>query len=195
MAFDLIIFATALYALTSETVEDSFMLIIFQVSFGKKSVLYGLVAASIAIASIMVILVIYGIPNLESYSDYVAAVSGLFLISLGVYWIIKFFLARKRAIKKESEFEQKTVTKSVASFTMVSVELLEILALLVPFILTGYVIETSIAMIVSILISIALMITIGRKLRSKLENKLTQVKLFAGFALILSGSIIGFDLL
>lgn len=194
MAFDFIIFATALYALTTETIEDAFILIIYQIAFGKKIVLYGLIAASVTVASILVVLVIYGIPNLELYSNYVVTGSGLFLIALGVYWIIRFFLVRRGTLKEESGLEQKTVTKSVASFTMVFVELLEILAISVPFILTDHIMETSISIAVSILISVILMVVVGKRLRSKFENKLTQVKLFAGVALILSGSIIIFNL-
>jgi len=192
MTFDLIIFATVLYALTTEIIEDSFVLIIYQITFGKKNVFYGLLAASVTVVLILIVLVLYGIPNIEPYSEYVVTGSGLFLVGLGSFWILKFWLVRIGIMKEESETEQKSITKSFASFTMVFIELLEILAILVPFILTNHILETSLSVAISIVISTGLMFVVGGRLRKKLENKLTQVKLFAGMALILSGVVIIF---
>ncbi len=192
MAFDLIIFATVLYALTTEIIEDSFVLIIYQITFGKKNVFYGLLAASVTVVFILIVLVLYGIPNIEPYSEYVVTGSSLFLVGLGSFWILKFWLVRIGIMKEESETEQKSITKSFASFTMVFLELLEILAILVPFILTNHILETSLSAAISIVISTGLMFVVGGRLRKKLENKLTQVKLFAGMALILSGVVIIF---
>lgn len=194
MNFDFVIFATVLYALTTETIEDSFVLIIYQITFGKKNVICGVVFASAAVASILVLLVLYGIPSIERYSEYVVKGSGLFLVGLGSYWILKFLLVRSGILKEESELNQKSITKSFASFIMVFVELLEILAILVPFILTDHISETSISVAVSVTISLILMFAVGGRLRNKFANRLTQVKLFAGMALILSGSVIVFNL-
>lgn len=193
MNFDIIIFATALYALTTETIEDSFILVIFQMTFGKKIVIYGLVFASVTVASILVLLVLYGIPNVESYSEYVVKGSGVFLIGLGGYWMIRFLLVRMGILEEEleeSELKQRSIKKSFVLFMMVFVELLEILAILIPFVLTKHIIETSSSIVVSVGLSIVLMFVIGGRLRSKFENKLSQVKMFAGMALILSGTII-----
>lgn len=193
MNFDIIIFATALYALTTETIEDSFVLIIYQMAFGKKTVIYGLVFASVTVAFILVLLVVYGIPNIEAYSEYVVKGSGIFLIGMGGYWIIRFLLVKIGTLKEESEeseLKQKSITKSFVPFMMVFVELLEILAILIPFVLTNHIVETSLSVVVSVGLSIVLMFVIGGRLRSKFENKLSQVKMFAGMALILSGSII-----
>ena len=194
MNFDFVIFATVLYALTTETIEDSFVLIIYQITFGKKNVIYGVVFASAAVASILVLLVLYGIPSIERYSEYVVKGSGLFLVGLGSYWILKFLLVRSGILKEESELNQKSITKSFASFIMAFAELLEILAILVPFILTDHIAETSISIAVSVTISMMLMFAVGGRLRNKFANRLTQVKLFAGMALILSGSVIVFNL-
>ncbi|HEU5488868.1 MAG TPA: hypothetical protein VFV16_08610 [Candidatus Nitrosotalea sp.] len=194
MNFDFVIFATVLYALTTETIEDSFVLIIYQITFGKKNVIYGVVFASAAVASILVLLVLYGIPSIERYSEYVVKGSGLFLVGLGSYWILKFLLVRSGILKEESELNQKSITKSFASFIMAFAELLEILAILVPFILTDHIAETSISIAVSVTISMMLMFAVGGRLRNKFANRLTQVKLFAGMALMLSGSVIIFNL-
>ncbi|MGH9998926.1 MAG: hypothetical protein ACRD90_03570 [Nitrosopumilaceae archaeon] len=193
MGFDVIIFATALYALTTETIEDTFVLIIYQITFGKRNVIYGLIAASVTVASILIVLVLYGIPNIEPYSEYVVTGSGLFLIALGCYWMIRFPLIKMGILKEESDSGHKSITKSFTSFTMVFVELLEILAILVPFVLTNHIIETSLSVAVSTAISIVLMFVVGGRLRRKFENRLTQVKLFAGMALILSGIVIIFN--
>lgn len=197
MNFDIIIFATALYALTTEIIEDSFVLIIYQITFGKKTVIYGLVFASVTVASILVLLVLYGIPIIETYSEYVVKGGGIFLIGLGGYWMIRFLLVKMNILKEESEeseLKQKSITKSITPFIMIFVELLEILAILIPFVLTKHIIETTLSVIVSVSISLILMFVIGGKLRSKFENKLSQVKMFAGMALILSGFIIIFNL-
>ena len=194
MNFDFVIFATVLYALTTETIEDSFVLIIYQITFGKKNVIYGVVFASAAVASILVLLALYGIPSIERYSEYVVKGSGLFLVGLGSYWILKFLLVRSGILKEESELNQKSITKSFASFIMAFAELLEILAILVPFILTDHIAETSISIAVSVTISMMLMFAVGGRLRNKFANRLTQVKLFAGMALMLSGSVIIFNL-
>lgn len=193
MNFDIIIFATALYALTTETIEDSFVLIIYQMAFGKKTVIYGLVFASVTISFILLLLVVYGIPNIEAYSEYVVKGSGIFLIGMGGYWIMRFLLVKIGTLKEESEeseLKQKSITKSFVPFMMVFVELLEILAILIPFVLTNHIVETSLSVVVSVGLSIVLMFVIGGRLRSKFENKLSQVKMFAGMALILSGTII-----
>lgn len=190
MAFDFIIFATVLYALTTEIIEDSFVLIIYQITFGKKNVFFGLLVASVTVIFILSILVLYGIPNIEPYSEYVITGSGLFLVGLGSFWILKFWLVRMGIMKEESETGQKSITKSFVSFTMVFVELLEILAILVPFILINHILETSLSVAISIAISTGSIFVFGGRLRKKLENKLTQVKLFAGMALILSGVVI-----
>jgi len=190
--FDVIIFATALYALTTETIEDAFVLVIYQIMFGKKNVLYGLVSAAITISFIMIILVLYGIPNLELYSSYVINGSGMFLIGLGIYWILRFWLVKSGILKEESNrgSVSTSVSKSFVSFMMVFVELLEILAILIPFTLANYIAEVSLSSVVSIAVSLGLVFVVGGKIRGKLENRLTQVKLFAGIALILSGIVI-----
>lgn len=190
MVFDFIIFATVLYALTTEIIEDSFVLIIYQITFGRKNVFFGLLAASVTVIFILSILILYGIPNIEPYSEYVITGSGLFLVGLGSFWILRFWLVKIGIMKEESETGQKSITKSFASFTMVFVELLEILAILVPFILTNHILETSLSVAISITISTGSIFVFGGRLRKKLENKLTQVKLFAGMALILSGVVI-----
>jgi len=190
MAFDIIIFSSALFALTTETIEDAFVLLIYQIAFGKRNVIYGLIAASITVSSVLIVLVLYGIPNIESYSEYVIIGSGLFLVALGGYWMIRFLLVKLCIIKEESDSEHKSMTKSFAPFMMVFVELLEILAILVPFILTNHVVEASFSIIVSISISIILIFVIDKRLRNKFENKLTQAKMLAGIALILSGTVI-----
>lgn len=190
--FDVIIFATALYALTTETIEDAFVLVIYQIMFGKKNVLYGLVSAVITISFIMVILVLYGIPNLELYSSYVINGSGIFLVGLGIYWILRFWLVKSGILREETnrDFMRTSVSKSFMSFMMVFVELLEILAILIPFTLANYIVEVSVSSAVSIAVSLGLVFVVGSKIRKKLENRLTQVKLFAGMALILSGIVI-----
>ena len=190
--FDVIIFATALYALTTETIEDAFVLVIYQIMLGKKNVLYGLVSAAITISFIMVVLVLYGIPNLELYSSYAINGSSIFLIGLGIYWILRFWLVKSGILREETnrDFMRTSVSKSFMSFMMVFVELLEILAILVPFTLANYIVEVSLASAISIAVSLGLVFAVGGKIRGKLENRLTQVKLFAGIALILSGIVI-----
>jgi hypothetical protein len=191
MAFNFIIFAAALYALTTEIIEDSLVLVIYQIAFGKRNVLYGLLAASVTVAFILLFLVFYGIPNMAQYSGYVVTGSGMFLTGLGGFWMTRFWLVRMGIMKEESE-EQKSVTKSLAAFTMIFVESLEVLAILVPFVLTNHVIETSLSFAISIAISVVLMFAVGSRLRRKLANRLTQVKLFAGMALVISGVVIIF---
>lgn len=190
--FDVIIFATALYALTTETIEDAFVLIIYQIMFGKKNVLYGLASAAITVSVIMIVLVLYGIPNLELYSSYVINVSGVFLIGLGIYWIVRFWLVKHGIVQEESnrDLVRTSVSKSFMSFIMVFVELLEILAILIPFTLANYIVEVSLSSAISIAASLGLVFVVGGKMRKKLENRLTQVKLFAGIALMLSGIVI-----
>jgi hypothetical protein len=187
--FDVVIFATALYALMSETIEDVVVLIIYQIMFGKKNVIYGLVSASIIISIIMVTLVIFGIPNLEVYSEYITYGSGVFLIGLGSYWILRFWLV-KRGFLGEDSVDSKASVKSITSFMLVFVELLEILAILIPFTLANYVIEVSLSSAVSVIVSLGLVFFVGSKIRKRLENQLTQVKVFAGMALVVSGIVI-----
>ncbi|GEM_PF-4024575 len=190
--FDAIIFATALYALTTETIEDAFVLVIYQIMFGKKNVLYGLVSAAITISFIMVVLVLYGIPYLELYSSYAINGSSIFLIGLGIYWILRFWLVKSGILREETnrDFMRTSVSKSFMSFMMIFVELLEILAILIPFTLANYIVEVSLSSAISIGVSLGLVFAVGGKIRKKLENRLTQVKLFAGIALILSGIVI-----
>ncbi len=143
-------------------------------------------------AFILLFLIFYGIPNIKQYSEYVVTGSGLFLTGLGGFWMVRFWLVKMGIMNDESKSEQTSVTKSLASFTMIFAESLEILAILVPFVLTNHIIETSLSLAMSIAISTVLMFVVGSRLRSKLANKLTQVKLFAGMALVLSGVIIIF---
>jgi len=185
--FDVIIFATALYALTTETIEDAFVLIIYRITFGKKNVIYGLVSASITISFIMIILVLYGIPNLELYSTYIINGSGIFLIGFGSYWILRFWLVKKGILGIDEVDSKKSISKSFMAFIMVFTELLEILAILIPFTLANYIIEVSLSSAISIIASLGLIFFIGGKMKKKLENRLTHVKLFAGMALIISG--------
>lgn len=109
--------------------------------------------------------------------------------------MIRFPLVKMGILKEELDSGHNSITKSFASFTMVFVELLEILAILVPFVLTNYIMEMSLSLAVSVAISILLMLVVGRRLRSKFENKLSKVKIFAGMALILSGVVIIFNLM
>lgn len=189
MIFNSIIFATALYALTAETVEDAFVLAIFKIIYGRKSVIFGLVAASVITVLFFITLVYIKIPEFEIYSEYVIIGSGIFLLCIGSYWIIRYILMKKKLLKDESR-EKSPLHNSFFSFILVLVELLEILAILIPFTLANYVTETILAAGLSVLISIAFTIVIGKTIRSRLENRLNEIKLFAGIALLVSGTMI-----
>lgn len=189
MTFDVIIFATALYALTTESIEDSFVLMIFQITFGKKNLAYGLIASSITVSLIMLAIVLYGLPNIEPYSEYVIKGSGLFLVVLGSYWITKYWLKRKGILKSKKDDSSKSVS-ILGPSVIIFGELLEILAILIPFVLANHVAETSLSIVISLAISLGLMFVVGGRLRTRLKNRLHQVKQFAGIALILSGIVI-----
>jgi len=193
MIFNSIIFATALYALTTETIEDAFVLAIFKIIYGRKSVVFGLIAASMTTSLFFITLAYIKIPGFETYSEYVIIGSGIFLLCIGSYWIIRYILMKKKLLKEELR-EKSPLQNSFFSFVMVFVELLEILAILIPFTLANHITETALAASLSVLISIVFTIILGRKLRSKLENRLNEIKFFAGVALLVSGTMIIFNI-
>ncbi len=109
MVFNTIIFATALYALSTETIEDAFVLMIYNIIYGKKSVIFGLAAAAAIVALSMLAVTYYKIPQFELYSEYVILGSGIFLFGIGGYWIARYFLVKKGIIKEESKSAKSSI--------------------------------------------------------------------------------------
>lgn len=179
------ILISALWAIGTETIEDSFALTIYRALFGTRIVRYALIASLVTTGLTVAGLAFFG-ATLFSYSIYVTYGSGLFFIGLGIYWIVAFRKTR------EQEIKGKGAVTALPAFMIVFAEMMEITVLLIPLIVANYLGEVVFAYIASIGFTLLFLSAVGSRL-GKFKQRLQLLKIISGIALITAGIMIVFN--
>ena len=194
MSFSFIIFVAALWALSSEMIEDSLVDLIYGHIFGWRTLIYAILTASAILISISAVIVLYASVFLESYIGLIQKGAAVLLGGIGVFWLGRSALEGGDG----NEVEQARKTKAgqvnssnfVLALQLVSIEELEILLIVVPLILASHVLEAAISSSMGVLLSVSIAALLRKRFSRFVEGRLRILKIASGLFLIALGIIL-----
>ncbi len=196
MSFSVIIFVAALWALSSEMIEDSLVDLIYGHMFGWRNLVYALVTASIILATISSFLIYYASSLLLAYIDLVTKSAAVLLGAIGIFWLGSSILG-KRVESQVDEIRKRREGRRSNSFLitlqLVSVEELEILLVLIPLVIASHTLEASAAAAVGIAASASLGLLIRKDFERFVLGKLRYLKIISGVFLAALGVVLFFE--
>ena len=186
MAFDLVIFIAALWALSTEMVEDSVVDLIYGHLFGWKTFIRALVIASVVVVSASILVVLVASSFLQAYLGPIQKGAAVLLAVIGVFWLVTSILG------KEDEIEEVRSRKGNLSVALqlVSIEELEIVLIVIPLVLSSHALEAGIAASIGVLLSVLLAAVLRGPFSKFVEGRLRQLKVASGAFLILLGLVL-----
>ena len=101
LAFSTVVFIAALWALSSEMVEDSFVDLIYGHVYGWRTLVYALITASVILITISTVSVFYALTLLVRYIGVVTKVSAILLGTIGIFWLTSSLLGRGGELEVE----------------------------------------------------------------------------------------------
>ena len=189
MPFDLIVFVAALWAMSTEMVEDSVVDLIYGHIFGWKTLIRALLTASVFLVSISVIVILFASAFLQSYLSLIQKGSAVLLGLIGTFWLGRSILGG------ENEIEEAKALKGnfVMALQLVSIEELEILLIMVPLILTSHALEATTAASIGIILSLSLAALLRTPFSKFVEGKMRVLKVASGLFLVVLGVVLFLD--
>jgi uncharacterized membrane protein len=201
LPFNTVIFLAALWALSTEMVEDSLVDLVYGHMYGWRTLVYTLVTASLILISISAVSVYYALTLLIQYVSLVTKVSGILIGLIGTFWLGTSILGIVR--KQQAELEEvRTKNRGGTSGTrnflvalqLVSIEELEILLIIIPLVVASHAIEASLAAAIGVIASVATAALLRRSFEKLVAGKLRYLKIASGTFLIGLGIILFFQI-
>jgi uncharacterized membrane protein len=200
LSFSTIIFVSALWALSSEMIEDTFVNLIYGYMFGWRNLVYALLTASVILVVFSSFIVYYTLTYLLQYIALISKVSGILLSGIGLYWLISSLLQKrtelneaKEELEKKEQESKRRLGRFLVALQFVSIEELEIVLVLVPLIITSHVLEASFAATIGIVISISTAAFFRKNFETFVKGKLRYLKILSGLFLFSLGLVIFFS--
>jgi uncharacterized membrane protein len=192
LSFSIVIFVAALWALSSEMVEDSLVDLIYGHMFGWRTLIYALLTASAILISISAVVILYASVFLELYIGLIQKGAALLLGGIGVFWLSRSALKPEDYEVEEATEKAGRVNRSnfIVALQLVSVEELEILLIVVPLILASHVLEATIAASMGILISVSMAALLRKRFSRFVEGRMQILKISSGLFLIALGIVL-----
>jgi uncharacterized membrane protein len=196
LAFDTVIFLAALWALSTEMVEDSLVDLVYGHIYGWQTLVYALISASTVLVSISTILIYYSLTILVQYTPLVTKSSAILLGLIGLFWLISSIQEIvRRAGGELEEISKVRLAKSevrnfLIAFQLVSIEELEILLIIIPLVVASHGLEASLAATIGVLASLTTAALLRRSFEKLVAGKLRYLKLASGTFLIGLGLIL-----
>jgi uncharacterized membrane protein len=196
LAFDTVIFLAALWALSTEMVEDSLVDLVYGHIYGWQTLVYALISASTVLVSISTILIYYSLTILVQYTPLVTKSSAILLGLIGLFWLISSIQEIVRRAGGELEEIRKVrlakseVRNFLIAFQLVSIEELEILLIIIPLVVASHGLEASLAATIGVLASLTTAALLRRSFEKLVAGKLRYLKLASGTFLIGLGLIL-----
>jgi uncharacterized membrane protein len=194
--FSIVVLVAALGALAYEMVEDNFVNLIYARMFGWRTLLIAFVAAGLIVVPAAVILVIAAPVLLQAYFPLVQKAGALVLVGVGVGWLAFAFLGKGSETEevKDAERRERESRRSLALATqLVAVEQAEIVAVLIPLVITGHPQEAVTAGIVAVGVALTLALALRQRFAKLVEGRFRSLKIISGAALVLLGLVLFFD--
>jgi uncharacterized membrane protein len=196
LSFNTVIFLAALWALSTEMVEDSFVDLVYGHIYGWRTLVYALLSASTLLVSISAILIYYSLTILAQYIAVVTRGSAILLGVIGLFWLVSSIQEIVRRAGGELE-EIRNVRRAksdvrnfLIAFQLVSIEELEILLIIIPLVVASHGLEASLAATIGVLASLTTAALLRRSFEKLVAGKLRYLKLASGTFLIGLGLIL-----
>jgi uncharacterized membrane protein len=196
LSFNTVIFLAALWALSTEMVEDSLVDLVYGHIYGWRTLVYALISASTVLVSISAILIYYSLTILVQYIAVVTKGSAILLGMIGLFWLVSSIQEIVRRAGGELEEIKKVrrakseVRNFLIAFQLVSIEELEILLIIIPLVVASHGLEASLAAAIGVLASLTTAALLRRSFEKLVAGKLRYLKLASGTFLIGLGLIL-----
>ncbi len=106
MPFDVIIFVAALWALSSEMIEDSLVDLIYGHMFGWRNLIRALVTVSLILGVIFSVLIYYASSFLVIYVDSISKGAAVLLGIIGAFWLGSSILRGREEDRKRMKLDR-----------------------------------------------------------------------------------------
>ncbi|MDA4127874.1 MAG: hypothetical protein OK422_00180 [Thaumarchaeota archaeon] len=195
MAFSIVVFVAALWALMSEMVEDLLVNLIYGHMFGWRNLVYALIAASTIIVVSASLLIYYSASLLLTYVDTITKLSAILLGAIGIFWLgSSLFRPEDESVAEEARrniSDGKPKSRSfIVLLQLVSIEELEIFLIIVPLILASHSLEASTAATIGVVTSVSVAALLRKKLERFLAGKFRYLKMASGVFLLALGVVL-----
>jgi uncharacterized membrane protein len=201
LSFNTVIFVAALWALSTEMVEDSLVDLVYGHMYGWRTLVYALVTASAILTTASVISVYYALTLLIQYVSLVTKISAILIGLIGTFWLGSSILGILR--KEDSEVDEaRKMSRAGISGTrnflvaleLVSIEELEILLIIIPLVVASHGVEASLAAVIGVIASVSAAALLRRSFEKLVAGKLRYLKIASGTFLIGLGVILFFPI-
>lgn len=201
MPFNIVIFLAALWALSTEMVEDSLVDLVYGHMYGWRTLVYALASASVILVTVSAVSVYYAAGLLIQYVSLVTQISAILIGLIGLFWLGSSILSIAR--KEQGELEEaKRMSRTGISETknflvalqLVSIEELEILLIIIPLVVASHALEASVAAAIGVTASVTAAALLRRSFERLVAGKLRYLKIVSGVFLIGLGIVLFFQI-
>jgi uncharacterized membrane protein len=201
LPFNNVIFLAALWALSTEMVEDSLVDLVYGHIYGWRTLVYALVTASVILTAISAVSIYSALTLLIQYVSLVTKISAILIGLIGSFWLGSSILGIVR--KEQGELEEarrmsRAGTSGTRNFLvtleLVSIEELEILLIIIPLVVASHAIEASLAAVIGVITSVTAAALLRRSFERLVAGKLRYLKIASGAFLIGLGIVLFFQI-
>jgi hypothetical protein len=201
LPFNTVFFFAALWALSTEMVEDSLVDLVSGHVYGWRTLVYALLTASVILTTISSISVYFALKLLMQYVSLVTKISAILIGLIGSFWLVTSVFSTVR--KEEGELEEARKKSRVGAsgtrnflvaLELVSIEELEILLIIIPLVVASHAIEASLAAIVGVVASVTTAAVLRRSFERLVAGKLSYLKIVSGIFLVGLGVVLFFQI-
>jgi uncharacterized membrane protein len=201
LPFSTVIFLAALWALSTEMVEDSLVDLVYGHMFGWRTLVYALVISSVILTGISAVSVYYALTLLIQYVSLVTKISSILIGLIGSFWLgssILGIVREEHGELEEARRMRQAGTSGARNFLvtleLVSIEELEILLIIIPLVVASHAIEASLAGFMGIIASVIAAALLRRSFEKLVAGKLRYLKIASGAFLIGLGILLFFQI-
>jgi uncharacterized membrane protein len=195
LSFSLVIFVAALWALSSEMLEDSLVDLIYGHIYGWRNVIYALLSAALILVTVSSVLVYYASLFLVAYTGLISKGAAILLAAVGLFWLISSILDGGGETKMGENKERRgTRANFIIVLQLVFIEELELFLILVPLILASHVFEAVSAAAIGVLASVSLAAFLRKGFERFVVGRMRYLKVVSGLFLVGLGLVLYLEL-
>jgi uncharacterized membrane protein len=195
LSFSLVIFVAALWALSSEMLEDSLVDLIYGHIYGWRNVIYALLSAALILVTVSSILVYYASLFLVAYTGLISKGAAILLAAVGLFWLISSILDGGGETKMGENKERRgTRANFIIVLQLVFIEELELFLILVPLVLASHVFEAVSAAAIGVLASVSLAAFLRKGFERFVVGRMRYLKVVSGLFLVGLGLVLYLEL-
>jgi uncharacterized membrane protein len=184
LPFSIVIFVGAIWALSSEMVEDSMIDLIYGHIYGWRNVIYALLSASLILVTVSTALIYYSSLFLVVYADLISKDAAVLLGGVGLAWLGSSILRGGGSGLDEHRKKRATKTKFLIVLQLLFIEELEIFLILVPLILASRILEATSAAAIGLSVSVSLAAFLRKGFEKIIVGRTRYLKGISGLFLV-----------